>query len=81
MYRSYPALVDVRGGALFQKTANLCEFLPATRGVVDEIAEFAAIRFGLTRRGCRVLGKLRIALEDQDLMFRPAFLAERVHVG
>jgi hypothetical protein len=66
---------DVASRLLLEELADLLDLGASRSGIEQEIAE-------LTRVGLDVdctLGGTGIALEDKDLMFRPAFLLNGVH--
>ena len=53
------------------------QLTPARAGVVEEIAELAAVGLDV---GCAVLGQSRVALKDKELMLRAECLPERVQM-
>lgn len=75
MYIPNASLPDIAGGPLVQKIANLLQFTSASTRVVQQVAELAGIGLDLDI----VLLVTRIALQDQDLMLGPAFLAYSIH--
>lgn len=69
------SMPDIAGSFLLEKGADLLDLTPARGGIVQQVAELAGIRLHIDG----ALGRPRIALEDENLVFRTAFLADGMH--
>lgn len=66
---------DITGCLLLEKSANLLDLGAATGGIVQQVAELAAVRLDVDG----ALGGPGIALEDQDLVLGATLLLDGVH--
>ena len=68
---------DVDGGLALEEGANLLQLAAARGRVVEEVGQLGAVGLDV---GGRVLGQTRIALQNEQLVFRPQGLAHRIHM-
>lgn len=67
---------DIASSLLLQEWPDLLQLAPPCTRIVQQVAQFCAVRLRIGRVVFRQLG---IALQDKYLMLRPAFLPNGVH--
>lgn len=66
---------DILGRPLLEKQPDLLQLAASRARIVEQVAELRRVGFD----GQHALLEARVAFEDEDLMFRPARLADGIH--
>ena len=68
--------IDVLAGLPLQVSGDFLNLAPPRTGIVCEVTEFARVGLDV----CHIFLVSRIAPEDENLVLRPALLADCIHI-